>query len=293
MLRRCIMRITIRLSHIGCNRETNRRRHRDTPWKLQGGWRRTISSDSRRKGQVYEENRTIERKGRRGGETYGETETERRRACKRTKERKRDVCTRACALWSPVGLPFNRWLDSPTHSFIHTRCTRFESISKPRKRIFPIGLATASLSAFLHGVLPVPFFLVNLSVQHIASDKVTTLFSRENNFSYIFVNSRAFSKSYYYVVLKLKKKLVFFDVVRNWLFNNFLVIFKSERIIHPSFGIVLPIRKKGRFGFRFSDISAIRWKSLSRFDSISLIIPSRSVGNSRLSTTTFLLYYTV
>ena len=136
-------------------------------------------------------------------------------------ERKRDVCTRACALWSPVGLPFNRWLDSPTHSFIHTRCTRFESISKPRKRIFPIGLATASLSAFLHGILRVPFFPVNLSVQHIASNEVATLFSRENNFSYIFVNSRAFSKSYYYVVLKLKKKLVSFDVVRNWLFNNF------------------------------------------------------------------------
>lgn len=221
MLRRCIMRITIRLSHIDCNREANRRRHRDAPWKLQGGWRRTISSDSRRKGQVYEENRTIERRGRRGGETCGGTETERRRACKRTKERKRDVCTRACALWSPVGLPFNRWLDSPTHSFIHTRCTRFESISKPRKRTFPIGLATASLSAFLHGILRVPFFPVNLSVQHIVSNEVATLFSRENNFSYIFVNSRAFSKSCYYVVLKLKKKLVFFDVVRNWLFNNF------------------------------------------------------------------------
>lgn len=75
-----------------------------------------------------------------------------RQACKRTKER--EVCTRACALWSPVGLPFNRWLDSPTHSFIHTRCTRFESISKPRKRISPIGLlARVNLSSKFSFVL--------------------------------------------------------------------------------------------------------------------------------------------
>ena len=102
-------------------RETNRR-----------GRRRTISSVSRHQGS------SVRR------ETVRQREERKKRKKERKKERKRGVCTRACALWSPVGLPFNRWLDSPTHSFIHTRCTRFESISKPRKRIFPIGLATAA-----------------------------------------------------------------------------------------------------------------------------------------------------
>jgi hypothetical protein len=88
-------------------------------------------------------------------------EDERRKSRDSTAERKRQLCARArarerertivgthvCTLWSPVGLPFNRWLDSPTRSFIHTRGTRFESISKTRKRIFPVTFSVELASS--------------------------------------------------------------------------------------------------------------------------------------------------
>ena len=135
--------------HLLVSIETERQESRQTTREsLEGG---TISSVSRRKGQVYgarsvrwwEKEGALAKRAERERESEGGPRKRTGRKEERKKERKeeREVCTRACALWSPVGLPFNRWLDSPTHSFIHTRCTRFESISKPRKRIFPIGLA--------------------------------------------------------------------------------------------------------------------------------------------------------
>ena len=46
--------------------------------------------------------------------------------------------SRVLARDCPWGFPFNRWLAWLAHSFVHSysRCTRFESISEPRKRIF-------------------------------------------------------------------------------------------------------------------------------------------------------------
>ena len=69
-----------------------------------------------------------------------------RREERKEESKKESLHARVCLVVTRGAFPFNRWLDSPTHSFIHTRCTRFESISKPRKRIFPIGLATAALN---------------------------------------------------------------------------------------------------------------------------------------------------
>lgn len=60
------------------------------------------------------------------------------RARKRTRGKSNDRrYARVYFVVTRGALPFNRWLDSPTRSFIHTRGTRFESISKTRKRIFP------------------------------------------------------------------------------------------------------------------------------------------------------------
>lgn len=80
----------------------------------------------------------MERERSRARETEGGREREEGSVQKN--ERKRSLYARVCLVVTRGASiqPVARL--SPTHSFIHTRCTRFESISKPRKRISPIGL---------------------------------------------------------------------------------------------------------------------------------------------------------